>query len=179
MIRLKLYIAGLFFVLVGLNAQSIMEIRQVFHQAVLDPKQSEKFHEYLEDVNQSDATIKAYKAVSEAMLAQVMWNPFMKLSQVKKYNSLMQMAVDQDEDNIEIRFLRLAIEFNLPRFLGYSVHLDEDLDAIINNISSVSMIHYDPSFSRYILYFLNETGLCSMEQIELMKASIAQSNSKG
>ena len=148
------------------------DIRKSFHEAVLDPEKSEDFHQYLADFTISDPTFKAYQAVSEAMLAQVVWNPFTKLSQVRKYERLMKVAVESDAENIEIRFLSLAIEYNLPRFLGMSKHLVEDRDVIVNNISSIQSMKLDRSFSRYILYFLNETDLCTQDQITQMEESL-------
>ncbi len=84
----------------------------------------------------------------------------------------MEMAVEQEQDNIEIRFLRLAIEYNLPRFLGMSTHLSEDRDVILDNIVSVSKMELDPSFCHYILYFLNDTGLCTPDQFERMRSEL-------
>ena len=157
------------------NAQSIEEIRIAFHGVVLNPDNSRSFHDLLKEIDNPTPTVKAYQAVSEAMLAQVVWNPFTKLSQVSKYNNQMEMAIIDDADNIEIRFLRLAIESNLPSFLGMSTHMDEDLDQIIANLSSVSNMNVDSKFGRYIFYFLESTGLCDDSQIAQMKKGFQQS----
>lgn len=172
--RVSAYIL-LFALAFGSNAQSIEEIRTAFHGVVLNPDNSRSFHSLLKEVENPTPTIKAYQAVSEAMLAQVVWNPFMKLSQVSKYNKQMEMAITDDADNIEIRFLRLAIEYNLPSFLGMSTHIDEDLDQIIANLSSVSSMNVDLKFGRYIFYFLESTGLCNDSQIAQMKIRFQQS----
>lgn len=155
--------------------QDLGAIRKAFHQAVLDPNQSRSFHEFLQETKPSSSTVKAYKAVSEAMLAREVWNPFTKLSQVMKYNELMEVAVSEDKENIEIRFLRIAIEHNLPRFLGLSKHLAEDRAVIVKNMNVVGSMGLDPSFKHYILYFLNDTGLCTPEEIASMEASLVSS----
>lgn len=160
------------------NAQTIRDIRSHFHQAVLDPEKSPDFYEFIQKTDLTTATVKAYKAVSEAMMARAFWNPFSKLSQVKKYDLMMSEAVALDSNNIEIRFLRLAIEYNLPRFLGYSVHLEDDTNMIIENLSKINVLQIDSSFGRYILYFLRNTGLCDSSQIELMEAAFEESVSK-
>ncbi|MEQ9402694.1 MAG: hypothetical protein RIM99_03830 [Cyclobacteriaceae bacterium] len=156
-----------------LHAQSIQEVRKSFHQAVMDPEESRTFHQFLDQTTLNSSTLKAYKAVSEALMARVVWSPFSKLSQVMKYDNLMEMAIEEDQSNIEIRFLRFAIEYNLPRFLGMSQHLIEDRDVIVENMTAVNSMDLDPSFSRYILYFLNDTGLCSQEQISQMREKLA------
>jgi len=138
---------------------------------VLNPADSRSFHDLLKEIDDPTPTVKAYQAVSEAMLAQVVWNPFTKLSQVSKYNKQMEMAITDDADNIEIRFLRLAIEYNLPSFLGMSKHLDEDVMKIVEGLSMMSQMQINPMFGRYIFYFLKETDLCTEKQLELMKES--------
>lgn len=165
--------------LVSLQAisQSLVEARESFHQAVLDPDQSRAFHNFFKNTTPNTPTLKAYKATSEAMLARVVWNPFTKLSQVMKYSELMETAVLEDQENIEIRFLRLSIEYNLPKFLGMSKNMTVDRDTIVSNLSTVNSMDLDPSFCRYIIYFLNDTGLCTEEEMLLMENVLTSSNS--
>ncbi|WP_436517836.1 hypothetical protein [Ekhidna sp. To15] len=155
----------------NLSAQSINEIRTEFHAVVLNPDDSRNFHNFLKDIENPTSTVKAYQAVSEALLAQVVWNPFNKLKQVVKYDKQIEAAVKEDPQNIEIRFLRLAIECNLPSFLGMSTHMDEDVDMIVSDMSGVSRMKVNPMFGQYIFHFLEETNLCSSEQLALMKQS--------
>jgi len=173
-VRLKLSYL-LTFIALSASSQSLTEIRKEFHKAVIEPEERVKaFHAYLEDIDNPDATIQAYQAVSEALLAQVVWNPFSKLSQVRKYDKLMEEAVISDEMNIEIRFLRLAIEYNLPSFLGMSTHIEEDLNVIVKNLESISSMNVDPSYGRYILYFLENTNLCSNDELIAMRDTLGQ-----
>lgn len=158
-----------------LCSQTIEEVRTSFHSAVLDPEESKAFHEFVEDLKLSSPTLKAYKAVSEAMLARVVWNPFTKLSQVLKFGDLIEMAVLEDPENIEIRFLRLAIEYNLPKFLGMSDHLIEDRDVIVKNMGTIKTIGVDSAFGNYIIYFLRDTKLCTEEEIVEMESGLVKS----
>lgn len=146
--------------------------REAFLNAVQDPENSRAFHDYLKEAVDVEPTILAYKAVSEAMLAQVLWNPLAKFSQVLKYDKQMEELVAQNSENIEIRFLRLAIEFNLPAFLGMSEHLNEDISAIVENKQSVASMQIDPSYERYIFGFLETTGLCSKDQLMVMRTTM-------
>lgn len=146
--------------------------RKAFHKAVLDESESRSFYEYMQSFENSAPTVTAYKAVSEAMLARVLWNPFSKINQVVKYQKEMEKAVAADPNDIEIRFLRLAIEYNLPSFLGMSDHVEEDVDIILANLSSATSLKIDPSYGRYIFYFLEQADLCSSDQIVAMRASL-------
>lgn len=155
-----------------LCAQTLQGTREAFLNAVTDSENSRAFHDYLKEAVDVEPTILAYKAVSEAMLAQVLWNPLAKFSQVLKYDKQMEELVAQNAENIEIRFLRLAIEFNLPSFLGMSEHLNEDISAIIAHKQTVSSMQIDPSYERYIFGFLETTGLCSKDQLMVLRTSI-------
>ena len=173
--RFRLLVVGLFLLTSSFAvSQSLDEVRKVFHSAVMEEGKSRDFHNFFKGEDKLEPIFLAYKATSEAMLARVVWNPFTKLSQVMKYADMMEEAVAEDMMNIEIRFLRLAIEYNLPKFLGMSKHLEEDRDWIVDNLSSVSTMDIDPSFSHYIIYFLNDTGLCTTDQMVEMKSVLKE-----
>ncbi|MEP5614122.1 MAG: hypothetical protein ABJP45_17855 [Cyclobacteriaceae bacterium] len=159
------------------NSQTLEEVRKNFHMAVLDPEKSEEFHDFLKNTTLSTPTLKAYKAASEVMFARAVWNPFTKFSQVLKYADLMEKAIEEDAKNAEIRFLRFAIEYNLPRFLGMSKHLDEDLKLIVASRTSIPSMNLDASFSRYIVYFLRGTGLTTEREIAQMEKDLVSRNS--
>ena len=171
---------GIFFFSTALlvDAQSIEldGARKAFHKAVMDEAESQSFHTYMLEIENPTPVVAAYQAVSEAMLARVLWNPFSKLAQVRKYQEEMENAVAEDPQDIEIRFLRLAIEFNLPAFLGMSEHVEEDVDMILSNMASASALDLDPSYGQYIFYFLESSDLCSTDQIMAMRNSLAQSS---
>lgn len=159
------------------TCQTLEETRELFHGAVLNAEESKTFHESMKEVDDEDASLLAYQAVSEAMLAQVVWNPFTKFSQVLKFDKKITQAVEMDPENIEIRFLRLAIEYNLPDFLGMGTHVKEDLEVILANMKEVGSIGVDPSYGRYIFYFLESSDLCTHDQILAMKETLNKASS--
>jgi len=172
--EMKIYASILFTVATFLlTAQDVElnKLRKAFHKAVVDESESKDFHSLFSTIKGSSATIDAYQATSEAMLARVLWNPFSKLEQVKKYDSKIEKAVEEAPDDLEIRFLRMSIEYNLPSFFGMKKHLEEDLAVILSNLASVSSLKVDPDYGRFIFYFLESTDLCTTEQIKDMKSS--------
>ena len=148
------------------------KVRQVFHEAVMDTEKIRDFHEYIWQIEENDPVIYAYQAASEAMLTQLSWNPFKKYDQIKKYDEIMMEAVSEDSANIEIRFIRLSIEYHIPKFLGMSDHLESDRDYIMENLQNVSKLELDPDFTRYILYFMAETGLCDEKKLARIEAQL-------
>ncbi len=162
------------FILGSSFGQSIEEIRKRFHQAVLSADSIGDYHDYIVDVNHSSPTIMAYRAAGEAMKAQTLWNPLAKLAQVNRYEKMILEAVETEKDNLEIRFLRFAIEFHLPRILMMSKHLEEDRDFIVANLWRCKEMNIDPEFERYITYFMNETGMLLPEQITVIKELLSE-----
>lgn len=153
--------------------QPLSEIRKKFHQAVKDPSFSEEFERYISEVSGEDPVIIAYKAVAEAMVAQDSWNPINKISRVTKFSKMMEKAVSEEQCNIEIRFLRFAVEYYLPPFLMMSKHLEEDRDFLITNMTAINYLDIDQDFARYILYFMNETGMVPPSQMAQLKATFS------
>lgn len=173
MIR-QLFLLALIANAIPTYSQSLQEVRQGFHDVVFEPKLTKQFHSQLAESENSTPELQAYRAVSEAMMARVVWNPVSKLAQVIKYAGMMEEVVEANPDNIEVRFLRLSIEYNIPRFLGMSKHLDEDANMIISNLSDVASMNIDPTYGRYILDFLIKTDLCSYQQLRVMKSRFQQ-----
>ena len=154
--------------------QPVEEIRKRFHQAVLSPDSIENYHQYIVKVDLSTPTIVAYRAAGEAMKAQIIWNPLAKLGQVHRYEKMILEAIEMDMDNLEIRFLRFAIEYHLPRFLRKSKHLEEDRDFIVENLWRCKEMNIDPEFESYITYFMNDTGMLLPRQITVMKELLSE-----
>jgi len=155
------------------KSQSLAEVRKVFHEAVKDPKIAEDFYEFIQPHPGEQAVIKAYKAVAEAMVAQSEWNPISKFTHVKRFSDQIEVAVQMEDTNLEIRFLRFAVEFYLPPFLMMSDHLEKDRDFIIQNLAAIDRLEIDKDFARYIVYFMNETGMVEEARLEEIRASFA------
>ena len=155
------------------QSQSLEAVRKSFHEAVKDPQKSKEFYDYIKEHPGTDPVIMAYKAVSKAMVAQAIWNPLAKYSHVKRFNKEINEIVSTHQNHLEIRFLRFAVEYYLPRFLMMSDHLDEDRDFLITNLSSIEGLGIDNDFAKYIIYFMNETGMVAMDEMEEIKASLA------
>ncbi|MEM6643498.1 MAG: hypothetical protein AAF616_11010 [Bacteroidota bacterium] len=164
--------------LLKVDGQALQEARIYFHKAVLDPEQSSAFRAQMLGHGNNEAVFLAYRAVSEAMLARVMWNPFTQFNQLKKYQKGMDAAVAQSPNNVEIRFLRLAIEVNLPTFLGMSGNIDQDQETILKNIAAISSLDIDLEYGRYIFHFLQETNLFNEKELSELKAAFTSASRK-
>jgi len=113
-------------------AHSIDEIRKTFQLAIENESITNKLSSDLKKITKPDPLILAYIASVEALKAKHTWNPFSKHEYMKSFGKMMNEAVSKMPENIEIRYLRYNIEFNVPSYLGYSPNLEEDRKHIID-----------------------------------------------
>tara|TARA_B100001250_G_C19606020_1_gene702793 strand:- start:158 stop:685 length:528 start_codon:yes stop_codon:yes gene_type:complete len=151
----------------------LIQLREGFRQAVVN-QQVDAFYHQVTINNSDESVIQAYTACAYALKAKTAWNPFTKLSQVRMYEQLMEQASLKSPNNIEIRFLRFSIEYNLPTWLGMSEHLNEDQQYIASHIMDIQELMLHPEYARYILYFIQETGLFKEKTITGLQQALVK-----
>lgn len=79
----------------------------------------------------------AYLGALQTIWANHTINPLSKLKTFDKGKTNIEQAVNSEKDNIEIRFVRLSIQKNCPKFLGYSSSVTEDEKYIKSHIDKI------------------------------------------
>lgn len=64
-------------------------------------------------------------------------NPFKKMGEFKKGKKKVEDAIEAEPENIELRYLRLSIQKNAPKFLGYHKEQEEDKAFLKENLDKV------------------------------------------
>ena len=143
----------LLFLLLGssFHAQkpSLQEIRLLYREAESEENSAELLLERLESVGEEQPVLLAYKASGTMLVAKYAFLPF-KLSWFNKGKKLMQEAVDAAPEEVEIRFLRFALQANTPGFLGYKDHMEEDKALLLKRLPEVK----DDNLKQLMLPFL-------------------------
>ena len=75
-------------------------------------------------------TIKGYKGCYYMIKCQYIRNPIKKIDSFNKGKELLESAIENDMQNIELIFLRYTIQKNAPNFLLYNNNIDTDLTLI-------------------------------------------------
>jgi hypothetical protein len=123
----------------ALNAQAKFD-KAAFYKAIAS-----------EDVQQLDTQLGILKGIDitekegyeGALLmrkAGLKGGPKEKLSLFKSGHIKLEKAISKDEKNIEYRFLRIIIQENAPKVLGYHFDLEKDSDYIRKNFKKLSSI---------------------------------------
>jgi hypothetical protein len=174
---MKALLFGIVFIIINFsvslaNTIPTSTLRKLFHNAVLDPAKIPEFTSRVLQITSPTPIEMAYQAAAEALKAQEEWNPVEKFLYLRNFKKTISKAIELDAHEIEIRFLRFGIEYNIPGVLGYSKDMHEDKTMILDSILQVEQIEIDKFFTIYIITLLADSGLFTLEEIDLVKSKI-------
>lgn len=81
---------------------------------------------------------RAYLGVYHTISAKHQVFPTSKLKEFNKGKKLLNNAVNEDKNNIENRYLRLLIQTQSPKFLGYNDEIKEDQEFLCFNYKKIT-----------------------------------------
>lgn len=111
-------------------------LRSNFKNAVTDKNLCLKMMNMLEKETEN-SLYRAYLGALQTVWANHVINPFSKLSTFNKGKKNIEIAIKNNPADVEIRILRLSVQKNAPRFLGYYKNIDDDKKIIMLNFNSI------------------------------------------
>ncbi|MCX2839313.1 hypothetical protein OQ279_14255 [Salinimicrobium sp. MT39] len=150
----------------GMFAQDInlSEARMLYDRAVENEEAAERLLKISEANTFTNPVMMGYKAAGHMMMAKYVGNPFKKMSHFNKGKDILGTAIAADKNNLELRFLRFAVQAEAPGFLGYRDNLDEDKRLLLNGVGNIK----DPVLQNMILKYLKTSkGLTTSEKEKL------------
>lgn len=148
----RLFILCVLFASFVASAQDLKEIRSQYLEAARSSEITSKLDGELLNVNsRNNSTLLAYKGAVLTLKAK-----FSKLKNEKKEFFkegvfFIENAIKADSSNIEIRYLRLSVQENSPRFLGYHKNIDDDKKFILDNYSDLTSMELKEILKDYVL----------------------------
>lgn len=135
----KTIILLLFFISIIGNAQDLKIIRAQYPDAVKSSEAASKLEAELSKIdNSSKPVLLAYKGAVLTLKAKFAKKKSDKKDFFKEGVALIESAVSADASNVEIRYIRLSVQENSPKFLGYHKNIEEDKAFILKNFATVS-----------------------------------------
>lgn len=117
---------------------SLKSVRVLYQQAPTEEKSCRMLLQLLSSYDENtNPLLHGYKASATMMLAKYTFNPILKLSYFKKGKQMLENAIHTDTGNIELRFLRFAIQTNIPFFLGYHGFIESDKKLLLKSLPTV------------------------------------------
>ncbi|KUJ52041.1 hypothetical protein [Chryseobacterium sp. JAH] len=124
--------AGLFLLF---QSGDLEELRNSYSKANLSTEGAKKFIELAEKKSSSEPVISAYKAAAEILEAKVTTEKNKRKSFVKSGAVNLESIIKSNPNNVELRVIRMSVQENIPKIVGYSKNLKEDKAFIIKNYS--------------------------------------------
>jgi hypothetical protein len=111
------------------------QVRQNYISAAQSKKSAQDFHKALETVPQThpDATILAYKAASQVLMAKYEGGLVKKMRYFNRGTDLLEEVIKKAPNNYEARLIRLNIQDNVPWITGYTGDIDDDKAFLVKN----------------------------------------------
>ena len=97
-----------------------------------------------------DALLNGYKGALIMAKGKHAFNPFKKLGYFNDGKEILEKAVAADFENIELRFLRLTMQVNIPTFLGYNRSREADRDFLNQNLDFLESVELKQRISSFI-----------------------------
>ncbi|RQO65834.1 hypothetical protein DBR43_26665 [Pedobacter sp. KBW06] len=139
----------------------LREVKRLFEAATHSKDSSDRLLEILSGIGPSSPPLFiCYKGAAEMMRCRYGLNPIHKFKRFKKGKALIEAAVKKESHNIEIRFLRFAIQTNLPSFLNYNDDITKDKQFLLSNLKTIKDKKLKDSISKY----LSTSNYCSAEE---------------
>ena len=127
MTRTILALTFLFIFMVVGQANDIAFVRTLFFQATKSKTQTEIMFNYLKKIKtNNNPVLKGYYGITHMLLAKHGLNLFARLNNFNKGKEILEQAIAQDRSSVELRFLRLSVQLNVPSFLNYSSSIETD-----------------------------------------------------
>ena len=128
----------LFSGLYPVNDPSVGSIRLKFHNSTSSEGICKALIKQLEPYNEkNNPLLMGYRAGATMLMAKHSLNPFSKLSYFKKGKTMLERAIQAENSNVELRFLRYTIQTNVPSFLGYSSEMVRDRTFLQQSVSGL------------------------------------------
>ena len=134
------------------NNEELSQIRTIFYKAPNSEIACDSLLLLSNNYSEEQNIIKGYKGCYYMIKCQFITSPIKKIQSFNKGKDLLENAIKNDSNNIELAFLRYTIQKNAPKFLLYNNEIDADLALIKENIKD----HKDKELKELINRTLKE-----------------------
>lgn len=151
MIRTQMIIWVMVFSSLEICAQKLdlQTIRNDFNKGVKDEALCKNHLAVLEE--QADSPLeRAYAAAFHMFMAKHTGNPFKKMRYFREGRDRLEDELALKPNDVEIRFIRLSIQYHIPDYLGYNDDIESDKVFVMNNLYKLSDSHVKAIIYKYL-----------------------------
>lgn len=166
---MKLSIVLFIFFNMYISHPDLQVYRKLMDQSVENKKVAGQFYERLKTVKEdADPAMLGFKAMSEFMLCKHLFNPISRLSHFNRGRNLLEMAIQRDNQDPELRYFRLSTQSNVPSVLGYNNNIKADKQMLLVYLKKGAAAENEDVYCRIKSYLLINQH-CTAQEKELIK----------
>lgn len=141
----------------------LSEIRKDFKIGHKDEALCKKHLEALEEYAGCPVE-RGYEAAYQMFMAKHTGNPFKKMGYFKKGKKMLEEEIAHHPNEIELRYIRLCIQYYIPSYLGYKGDIECDKSFLMNNLYKLK----DEKTKQLIYAYLAGAKMYSDEELALL-----------
>lgn len=127
-------------------------LRNAYSTANNSNESAKKFINLAENTSGSDAITTGYKAAADILQAKVTTEKNKRKSFVTKGAKSLESIIASNPNNIELRVIRMSVQENIPKIVGYSKNIKEDKAFLTQNFGK-----QNSTMKAYIKKFANQS----------------------
>lgn len=133
------------------SVTNLNQVRDSYRYASESKEKTEAFYELTKNSDYtSNLTLSGYYGCALTLKAAFAEKRGDKISFFKEGRKLIEDAIISEPDNIELRMIRLSVQYNAPRIVRYKGAIDIDKNFILENLDTVS----SPKIKEFIKGFI-------------------------
>lgn len=145
--------------------QSDLEsLRNSYAKANMSNENAKNFIELAEKKSSSDPVTSAYKAAAKVLEAKVTTEKNKRKSFVKSGATSLESIIKSNPNNAELRVIRMSVQENIPKIVGYNKNLKEDKTFLLANYAK-----QNPELKNYIKKFIEQSKTTSAAEKASLK----------
>jgi hypothetical protein len=150
--------------------ETLEKVRLTYYKSVEDEDYLDTLQTYInyardKSFSNNESILLAYEGAIASVKAKHAFWPFTKMSYLSESMDTLQKAINMDENNLEIRFIRFSILHYVPGILGYGDELNQDLTKIVELLEDESYSSLTDSIVNGISDFLIESERLTQDQL--------------
>lgn len=142
---------------------SLAEIRKDFKVGHKDEETCKRHLETLEE-HADDPVERGYEAAYHMFMAKHTGNPFKKMGYFRNGKKMLEKEIADNPNDIELRYIRLCIQYYIPDYLGYKSNIEEDKDFLVRNLYKLE----DDEAKQLIYTYLKGAKMYSEKELALL-----------
>jgi hypothetical protein len=150
-------VAMLFYVLPGwASVGDVLELRKLYYQSYKDKTAADRLYKETRAYDAKQPKMLGYKAVASMMMCNYITNPYTRVKYFYAGKGDLEKAIKVSPADVELRYLRYAVQENVPGVLNYSGSMNEDRRIIVAYLNDAANREKDPDLhARIMKYMLN------------------------